>query len=168
MFNVTVTGTSHWIAGSSDILRKTTVQFKNQDFTISLVATSIVANAGSPAHIKVTVDAVGSSGWAGTVTLTATPTSGLSVSPTTTTITGTGSFTFDITAASGGTYTLTVTGKSGSLSHTSQTLSVSVTEPAHNLIFGLDPMIFYSIVGVLVAVIVGSAAFALSRRGKKK
>jgi len=168
-YNVTVTGSGHWIANSSDIPRKTTVQFDNQDFTISLAATSIVANANSPAHVKITIEAVGTSGWSGTITLTMTASSGLGAVLSPATLTGTGTVNLDVTASTGGSYTVTVTGTSGSLSHTSQMLTVSVTQstpPA--TILGLDPPIFYTLVGVLLALVAGGAFYARSRRRKNK
>ena len=168
-FNVTVTGLGNWRANSSPISRKTLVEFDNQDFTINLVATSIVANAGSPAHVKITIAAVGASGWSGNVNLSVSASSGLNAVLSAATISRTGTVDLDVKAATGGSYTLTVTGTSGSLSHTSQTLTVSVTEQASpSTILGLDPLIFYSIIGVLVALVAGSIAFARSRRGKKK
>jgi uncharacterized membrane protein len=168
-FNVTVTGSGNWKANSSPISRKTTVEFDNQDFTISLVGTSIVANAGSPAHVQITIAAVGASGWSGTVTLSVSASSGLNAVLSSTTISKTGTVNLDVMAATGGSYTLTVTATSGSLSHTSPTLTVSVTEKSPPFtILGLDPPIFYSIIGVLVALVAGSVAFARSRRAKKK
>jgi hypothetical protein len=164
-YNVTVTGAGHWFANSSDFSRKTMVQFDNQDFTVSLAETSIVANASSPAHVKVTIGAVGTSGWSGTVTLTVTASSGLSGVLTSTTLSGTGTVNLDVTASSGGTYTVTVTAASGSLSHTSQQLTVGVPQPAPS---PGTPVLLYAIVGVLVAVVVAGVIVARTRRKKTK
>jgi subtilase family serine protease len=141
------------------------VQFDNQDFTVSLAETSIVANASSPAHVKVTIGAVGTSGWSGTVTLTVTASSGLSGVLTSTTLSGTGTVNLDVTASSGGTYTVTVTAASGSLSHTSQQLTVGVPQPAPS---PGTPVLLYAIVGVLVAVVVAGVIVARTRRKKTK
>jgi hypothetical protein len=106
------------------------------------------------------------------LTYTVSPSSGLTISFNPNSFAyGSGTSTATISSSTPGTYTVTITGKSGSLSN-SATVTVTVnavpqpTAPATTTILGLDPTLFYSLVGGIVAiVIVGSAVVLI--RGKK-
>jgi hypothetical protein len=78
--------------------------------------------------------------------------------------------TLTLSSSSANTYTITVTGSSGTLSHTTS-VSVTVTS-AHSTpsntstIFGLDPSLFYAIIGIIAVAIIAGVALALRRRGR--
>lgn len=162
-YNVTITGSGSWTDGNI-VVRRTLVEFSNQDFIVSLAATSIVANVGSPAHVTITIAAIGSAGWTGTVTITTSASAGLTATLSTSTLTGTGTVTLNVTPSDAVAYTVTITVASGSLSHT-QTLTVTGTGVQQASNFFSSPL-FYGVIGVVVVAILGGTVFALTRRGK--
>ena len=136
------------------------------DFTISATPTGILVNTDQQAHAAINV--TWAHGYSGTVTITVVPSSNLlavSVSPST--ITGGSSIvTLTVSSSVAGDYSVVVNATGGGTFHT-VTVTVSVTSVSNTSnIFGVDPAVFYSIIGVLVVAIVGGLV-ALSRRGKR-
>ncbi len=162
-YSVAVTGTSGSLSHSA------TVAFQVVDFTIAASPASVAVNAGSPGTSMITVTAV--NGFTGTVALsqnsgTACSLSGYSVSLTSTTTSGSVTLTCAYAAASNN--GVTVTGTKDSLSHSATTMvTVTLPVPAKvpekpSTILGLEPLIFYGVIGVLAMVIAG--LLALLRR----
>jgi uncharacterized membrane protein len=167
---VTITG----LSGSLSLTATVTFTVNavtTPNFTIAATTPASFTSGGSSTS-TVTVTAHNSFYNNVDLTYTVSPGSGLSVSFNPNSFAyGSGTSTATFSSSTPGTYTVTITGKSGSLSN-SATVTVTVnavpqpTAPATTTILGLDPTLFYSLVGGIVAiVIVGSAVVLI--RGKK-
>jgi uncharacterized membrane protein len=144
------------------------------DFGVAVSPSSLRVQAGNSALSTITI--ASSYGFTGTVMLSAfvSPT-GPTTSLSTSTISGgSGTSSLSITVAdavAAGTYVVTVQATSGSLSHSKQiTITVTAapqrTAPATTAILGLDPTLFYGLVGGIVAIVVVGGAVVFMR-GKK-
>jgi hypothetical protein len=135
------------------------------DFSLSSAASAILVNTGQSGYDVITVSWTGH--FSGVVNLTLVPSSGLSATITSRTVHGSGSSNVTVSSNVAGVYSLVVNGTSGPSSHSiTITVTVSSTTPSNTSnIFGLDPTLFYSLVGVLVVAVLGGVVF-LSRRGK--
>jgi hypothetical protein len=106
------------------------------------------------------------------LTYTVSPSSGLTVSFNPNSFAyGSGTSTATFSSSTPGTYTVTITGTSGGLSKSATvTVMVNATPqpaaPASNTILGLDPTLFYGLVGGIVAIVIVGSAVVLMR-GRK-
>jgi hypothetical protein len=136
------------------------------------VVASHPPTSGSSATITITVSAV--DGFSGTVTLTDTVPSGLTcnaIAPNTITNSGTASMSCSSTTP--GTYTVTITATSRTTSHTTATTitiaaAPSQTPTAPSTILGLDPTMFYAIIGIVIVVLAAVAYLGLRSRSKEQ
>jgi hypothetical protein len=154
--DVVITGTNIFATGTAP------------DFGLAATPTSITTMVGTAGTATISITA--HNGFNGAVSLTVSAT-GLTCTLSPTSL-ATGSSTSTLSCSgSAGTYTVTITATSGSLSHTAQ-VPVKVTSvqqtpsaPA-STILGLAPVIFYSIIGAIIAII--AAATVLTLRMRKK
>ncbi len=165
-YGVTITGVAveTYSSGTS---KNANVGISVVDFTVKATPTGILVNTDQQAHAAINV--TWANGYSGTVSVTVVPSSSLlTVSVSHSTITG-GSGIVTLTVSSGvaGDYSVVVNATGGGTFHT-VTVTVSVTSVSNTSnIFGLDPTLFYSIIGILV-VAVTAGLVALSRRGKRR
>lgn len=128
--------------------------------------------SGTSATSTITVAAV--NGFSGTVTLTDTVPSGLTcVAITPSTITNSGTASLSCSSTNPGTYTVTITATSGSTSHTTTTTITIAAAPSQTpsspaTILGLDPTLFYGIIGIVVVVIATAAYLGFRSRSKEQ
>src|SRR6266699_3691352 len=136
------------------------------DFTVASTSPSSTTT-GQAASSTITITP--NSGFTGTINLSiTTQPSGPSCTATPSSITQAQTATVSCSSTTAGTYTITVTATSGSTSHRS-TASMTFTEPVsparpQPTILGLAPVIFYGLIGVLVAAIVGGIAVMFRRK----
>jgi len=164
-YGVTITGIAVE-AYSTGVSKNANVGYSVVDFTVKSTPTGIIVNTGQQAHAAINV--TWASGYSGTVSFTVVPSSSLltaSISPSS--VTGrSGIVTLTISSSVAGDYSVVVNATSAGTFHTvTVTVNVSTVSNTAN-IFGLDPTVFYSIIGVL-AVAVVAGLVALSRRGKR-
>lgn len=133
------------------------------DFTIASTPSGITVNTGEVGHAQINV--TWTKGYAGTVTLKATPSNSALTVTIPGTITQSGVVTLNVTSSTAGSYSILVVATSGTVSHN---LTITVTEIAvqNATILGLDPTVFYSIVGVVVLAAVAAGIFLLRRKPK--
>jgi hypothetical protein len=162
-YSVTVTGTAVELYDNG-FSNTAHVGYTVVDFTIATTPNGILVNTGQQGHAAINV--TWAHGYTGIVELTLVPSAGLSASIDPSRLSGSGVATLTISSNVAGVYSVVVNATGGGTSHTA-TVTVTVTAVALAAnILGLDPTVFYSLVGVLaVAVIAGLVA--LSRRGKK-
>jgi hypothetical protein len=168
---VVITGT---IMGLSHSVSITFTVNASPDFTIS-ASSPVSFSSGTTGSSTVSVTP--SNGFTGSIDLsyTVSPSSGLTVSfnPTTlSNIYGYGTSRATFSSSIPGTYTVTITGTSGNLKPTT-TVTVTVTAiqqvpTAPSTILGLAPAVFYSIIGVVAAIIVAGVAVVFRARVKPK
>ena len=106
------------------------------DFTINSNPSSISVAVNTTGTSTIVISAV--NGFTGTVSLTTSSSPGLAANVSPHNVTGSGSSTLTVSAGNAGGYNVTVTGKSGSLSH-STTVSVVVTGPPPDFTITLTP-----------------------------
>jgi len=162
VYAVTVTGTAVETYDQG-ITHVTIPVYSVIDFTLQPTPSGITVNVGQTAHAQINV--TWTSGYAGKVTFKAFPSnSAVTATPVPASLTGSGTVTLDVSSTTSGTFTVIVNATSNSVTH-STTITLTVLAPANSSILGLDPAVFYSIVGVLV-VLVAVAAVLASRRAK--
>ncbi len=167
-YAVTVTGTAveQYANGVS---KNASVGYSVVDFTVSSTPTGILINTGQSGHASINV--TWTSGYSGTVSLAAVPSSGLLTASIPGTLTGSGILTLTVSSDTANVYSVIVKVTSGGTVH-SVTVTVTVSAPSGvaNIFgldpFGLDPVVFYSLIGVLAVAVIGGL-FAVSRRGKR-
>src|SRR6266581_2451420 len=136
------------------------------DFTVASTSPSSTTT-GQAASSTITITP--NAGFTGTINLSVTTQpSRTSCTATPNSITQAQTATVSCSSTTAGTYTITVTATSGSTSHRS-TASMTFTEPVspaspQPTILGLAPVIFYGLIGVLVAAIVGGIAVMFRRK----
>jgi hypothetical protein len=168
-YTIDVKGTSSALVHHVSVTITVTMTGTVSDFSVSAI-TPVSFTSGTTGTSTVSVMQIG--GFHSYVSLSSSvsPSTGLSIvfSPVTL-YPGTSTATFSSSIP--GTYTVTITGKSGSLSH-SATVTVTVTTapqptaPATTMILGLDPTLFYGLIGGIIAIaVVGGAVVFM--RGKK-
>lgn len=171
---VTVTGASGTLSHTATITVHV-VALPTPDFAVTLSSSSQSFNSGSSATTTITITP--SNGFAGTVTLTVSAPAGVScnLAPTTLQPSGaypTSSSTLTCTSSSPGDYTVTVNASGGATPHqTTVTIHVasapSQVPPSPSTIFGLQPIVFYAIVGVIIAVVAAGAGATVMLRRRK-
>ena len=171
-FNTTVTATSGSTSHSIKVL------VNGPDFTVTVSPTSLSVNEGSSATLTVTLSGV--SGFSGTVSLSAVsspsngappislssatlmvPSSGTVTSILTVTTSSSGAYSAQIST---GNYTITLNATMGSLSHV-ETIPLTVTSSSFGVGLLTNPFVIGGIVAAIV--VVGVAAYVLTRRPKK-
>ncbi len=149
-----------------------TMTIPQPDFSVSATSPS-ATTTGQSATSTITITA--NAGFTGAINLSViTQPSGPSCTATPTSITQSQTATVSCSSTTAGTYTITVTGTSGSTSHQS-TFSTTFNEPASpaspqpNTILGLAPVIFYGILGGVIAVIaaIGTLVALRSRQSNR-
>jgi hypothetical protein len=162
-YGVTVTGTAVELYDNG-ISKTANVGYMVVDFTIATTPNGILVNTGQQGHASINV--TWAHGYSGTITLTLVPSAGLSASVDPSRFAGSGIATLTVSSNVAGSYSVVVNATGAGTFHTA-TVTVTVTAVAFAAnILGLDPTVFYSLVGVLaVAAIAGLVA--LSRRGKR-
>src|SRR5438309_5939854 len=162
VYAVTVTGTAVETYDQG-ITHVTIPVYSVIDFTLQPTPSGITVNVGQTAHAQINV--TWTTGYAGIVTFKAFPSnSAVAAVPVPASLTGSGTVTLDVSSTTSGTFTVIVNATSNSVTH-STTITLTVLAPANSSILGLDPTVFYSIVGVLI-VLVAVAGVLMSRRGK--
>jgi len=161
VYAVTVTGTAVETYDQG-ITHVTIPVYSVIDFTLQPTPSGITVNVGQTAHAQINV--TWTSGYAGIVTFKAFPSNSAVTATVPASLSGSGTVTLDITSTTSGTFTVIVNATSNSVTH-STTITLTVLAPANSSILGLDPTVFYSIVGVLI-VLVAVAGVLVSRRGK--
>jgi hypothetical protein len=161
-YNVTIAGVGT-TPFPSQITRMAYTEYVVSDFTLTPFNTGITVVAGQTGHAQIKIS--WTNNYDGTVSLTASLPSGLNATLSPATLTGAGNVTLNVFSVSAGTYTVTINASSGPDSH-STTVTVIVTPLATEAtIFGLDPALFYSLVGIgIVAVAGGAWLFLRSRK----
>ena len=151
---------------SGSLSHTVAVTYYVQDFTATAGPASVTVTAGSSGTSTVTI--AGVNGFAGTVTLSLTTNStSLSCTLSSTSLSGgAGTATLSCSSSTSGNYLATVTSTSGGLSHSSTV--TFVVQSGSTTIFGVSPVVFYSIIGVVIAAIVAALALLLLRRGRAK
>jgi hypothetical protein len=171
-YNETITGTATAPNGSP-LSKNGYAGFSVVDFTVtSTPSGGLVVNPGQIGHARIAIAWPGR--YNGIVQFTIVPSSGLNASLSSTRITGSGLVNVTVSSNLGGSYMLVVNATTGPVVNgvmtvaafhvTRLTVTVLSTSPAGNIL-GLDPTIFYSIVGIFV-VAVAASVLLISRRGK--
>jgi hypothetical protein len=161
VYTVTITGTAVETYDQG-ITHVTIPVFSVIDFTLHPTPSGIILNVGQTGHAQINV--TWTTGYAGIVTFKAFPSSGAVTATVPASLTGSGTVTLDVSSTTSGTFTVVVNATSNSVTH-STTITLTVLAPANSSILGLDPAVFYSIVGLLIVLVVVAAVLA-SRRGK--
>jgi hypothetical protein len=172
-YDVTVTGTYGTISHLHPTTLHVTVTAPTPtpDFTITASNPASVSS-GTSATSTITVAA--NNGFAGTVMLTATAPSGLTCNPISPgTLTGYGTASLSCSSTTAGTYTVTITATSGSTTHTTTTTMTITAAPSQTpsapaTILGLDPTLFYALIGAIIALLVIGGVTVLMRRNRRK
>ncbi len=133
------------------------------DFSLQPTPSGITVNVGQTAHAQINV--TWTSGYSGIVTFKVFPSNSAVTATVPASLTGSGTVTLDVSSSISGTFMVVVNATSNTVTH-STTITVTVLAPANSSILGLDPTVFYSIVGVLIVLAV-VAAVLVSRRGKQ-
>ena len=149
-----------------------TMTIPQPDFSVSATSPS-ATTTGQSATSTITITA--NAGFTGTINLSVTTQpSGPSCTATPTSITQSQTATVSCSSTTAGAYTITVTGTSGSTSHqstfsTTFNEQVSPASPQPNTILGLAPVIFYGILGGVIAVIaaIGTLVALRSRQNNR-
>jgi hypothetical protein len=171
-YNETITGTGT-TPYSSLVSKSGYATFSEVDFTLTPTPSGgIVVNPGQTGHARISIAWPG--GYNGSVQFILIPSRNLNSSLSSTSFTGSGFVNVTVSSNMGGSYTLIVNATTGPVVNgvmtvaafhvTRLTVTVLSPSPAGNIL-GVDPTIFYSIIGVLVVVVVASA-LVVSRRGK--
>ena len=135
------------------------------DITVTST-TPASTNAGQSSTSTITVSPV--YGFVGTVTLSVSAPSGITCTLDHATLQGSGSATLTCTSSTPNEYTVMVTATGGPASHTTtQTFHVSAAPspaaPAPTIL-DLPPVVFYGLIGVLVAAVIGGIAVMIRRK----
>jgi uncharacterized membrane protein len=171
-YTLTITGTSgslHHIATAKMVITAAATP----DFALNASPTSVTIQAGNSGTSTITITS--SNRFTGTVALsvTSSPTGPTTSFATTSVLGGSGTSILTISVASGvaaGTYTITVQGTSGTQSHTTQVsitvTSAPTTQPAASAptILGLSAPLFYGLIGVLIAIVIGAIVVMIRRK----
>jgi len=138
-------------------------------FTLTTTSPASV-NSGKTAVSTLTITPI--NGFTGTVALTEEVPAGLACSAITpSTVVGSGTASLSCSSNNPGTYTVSITGASGTMTRTT-TLVIAVTgtptqtPTAPATILGLAPLVFYSIIGIVI-VIIAAALFAVRTRSDR-
>jgi hypothetical protein len=162
VYAVTVTGTAVETYDQG-ITHVTIPVYSVIDFTLQPTPSGITVNVGQTAHAQINV--TWTSGYSGIVTFKVFPSNSAVTAPAPASLTGSGVVTLDVSSSISGTFTVVVNATSNTVTH-STTITVTVLAPANSSILGLDPAVFYSIVGAVI-VLVAVAAVLASRRAKR-
>ncbi len=166
---VTITGSSGSLSPTAAVTF-TVYAVTTPDFTISATTPASFTSGGTSTS-TVTVTAQNTFYSRVDLTFSVSPSTGLSVSLNPQSfLYGSGTSTATFSSSTPGTYTVTVTGTSGSLTNTAQ-VTVTVTAEAQPTapaptILGLDPTLFYVLVGGIIALLVIGSVTVVVRRKK--
>lgn len=161
LYTVTVTGTATETYATG-VTHTAIPVFSVVDFAVKSTPTGITINTGQTGHAQINV--TWTTGYAGLVSFKAIPSTGLTATvPSSLTCPCT--WTLNVTSNTAGTYTLVVNATSGTSTH-SVTLTVTVISTVSGQIFGLDPTVFYSIIGVVIAGVAVAGVLLLRRKPK--
>jgi uncharacterized membrane protein len=165
-YTLTITGLPSGTSSASATITLTVTTAPTPDLTISANPTAVSATTDSPATSTITVSAV--HGFTGTVTLSISAPSGITCTLDHTTLQGYGTATLTCTSSNPNDYTVTVTATGGAGQHTTtQTFHVaaapSPAAPAPTIL-GLTPALFYGIIGVLIAAVIGGIVVVVRRK----
>jgi len=143
------------------------VGFFVQDFAVSASSSVVSFEAGSSGSITLSVKGV--NGFDQVVSVLIVSPSGLTISPTKRTFPAPGTVVLSLAGDSAGVYNVTVMVAAGTVSH-SVMVEVKVTSaPSRSsTLFGMDPVLFYSILAVLGVVVVGLITLGVMRRRTTK
>ena len=157
-YTVTITG----VDGSLSHYTAMMVQVPAPDFSLSASPTTVTFTAGG--NDITTVNMTALHGFSGSVSFGAAVDSpGLDVTCGPQTITGTATSVCHFYGSVVGTYTVTIKGTSADLQH-SVVVKVTVNRVQNNGILGLDPTVFFSILGVVVVGVIGGVVVVIRRR----
>jgi len=173
-YTVTVSGTSGALSHTTSVVTVTVTLPPPPDFSISASRPSMSIQAGDNAASTITFTSLnGFTGIVSTSVVVSPSGPQASLNPTSLTLGASGASTLTIAvpvSTGTGPYTVTVTGTNGSTSHTT-TIAVTVTSPsttppqqAASNILGLDPTLFYILIGVLAVAVLSGAATVMVRR----
>jgi len=136
------------------------------DVSLTTSTTSLSFNSGTSATDTITISP--QNGFTDTVTLAVTSPTGVSCSLDPTSIQSSGTSTLTCNSSTAGDYLVTITATGGATLHETtvnvHVAAVSPTAPAPSTILGLDPAVFYGIIGVAILVVVVGTALALRAR----
>lgn len=163
-YTVTIKGTS----GSTEHTTIVDVTVTGTpDVSLAARTTSLSFNSGASATDMITI--APQNGFTGTVTLAVTSPTGVSCSLDPTSVPSSGTSTLTCNSSRAGDYPVTITATGGASPHTTtvnvHVAAVSPTAPAPSTILGLDPAVFYGIIGAVVLVVVAGTVLVL--RGKR-
>ncbi len=173
-YTVTVTGISGTLSHTTGTITVTVTAAPPPDFSVSASRPSMSIQAGDNAASTITFTSL--NGFTGIVSISVVvspsgPQASLNPTSLTLGVSGTSTLTVAVPVSAGnGPYTVTVTGTNGSTSHTT-TIAVTVTslsttppQQAASNILGLDPTLFYILIGVLAVAALSGAATVMVRR----
>jgi len=139
------------------------VGFSVQDFAISLSSSVLNVTVGSNQNVTLSVS--GLNGFAHVVTLSISPPNGLRIVPVRTDFSAPGTIGLAFSADSVGVYNVTVTVSSYTVHHsTLLQVRVSAASGGSSTLFGLAPILFYSILAAALAIVAVAAVLLLRRR----
>jgi len=143
------------------------VDFSVQDFAVSANSSVVSFVAGSSGSITLSVS--GMNGFDQVVSLSIVSPSGLTITPARSTFLAPGTVGLRLAGDSVGVYNVTVMVAAGTVSH-SVMVEVKVTSApsSSSTLFGMDPVLFYSILAVLGVVVVGLITLGVMRRRRTK
>ncbi len=162
-YTVTIKGTS----GSTEHTTIVDVTVTGTpDVSLAARTTSLSFNSGASATDMITI--APQNGFTGTVTLAVTSPTGVSCSLDPTSVPSSGTSTLTCNSSRAGDYPVTITATGGASPHTTtvnvHVAAVSPTAPAPSTILGLDPAVFYGIIGAVVLVVVAGTVLVLRGR----
>ena len=165
-YTLTIAGLPSGTSSASATITLTVTAAPTPDLSISANPTAVSATTDSPATSTITVSAV--HGFTGTVTLSISAPSGITCTLDHTTLQGYGTATLTCNSSTPNDYTVTVTATGGAGQHTTtQTFHVaaapSPAAPAPTIL-GLTPALFYGIIGVLIAAVIGGIVVVIRRK----
>lgn len=165
-YTLTITGTPAGASSTSATITLTITAAPTPDLTISATTTPISATTNSPATSTITVSAV--HGFTSAVTLSISAPSGITCTLDHTTLQGSGTATLTCNSNTPNDYSVTVTATGGATPHTTtQTFHFSApaspVAPAPSIL-GLSPVIFYGLIGVIIAIAIAGIVVVIRRK----
>jgi len=145
--------------------------YSTPSFTIT-ATTPAPVDSGKTATSTITISPV--NGFTSAVSLTDAIPLGLTCSAITpSTVAGSGTASLSCSSTTPASYTITITATSGTTSHTTATTitiaaAPSETPSAPATILGLDPTVFYAIIGIAIVVVAAAAYLGLRSRSQKQ
>lgn len=135
------------------------------DFSLEVPVVLVHVNTGASVSASFTVSF--GQKFSGPVNITASGPAGLTLALSSVTVTGSSTVRVNISAASGlkpGNYTVTLVAKGGPQTHSGTIMVVVSASPNRSAILGLMPVVFYFVVGTVIAGAAGAAVLLLRRK----